>query len=81
MSARRSRAPVHERYEPRAPRVARYARRACAPVLASHFGFHSRASFCASAICAGVIFAAIKSRSAVKFPPAAAKLSYMCAMT
>jgi hypothetical protein len=27
-----------------------------------HFGFHSRASFCASAICAGVIFAATRFR-------------------
>jgi hypothetical protein len=27
-----------------------------------HFGFHSRASFCASATCAGVIFAAALSR-------------------
>ena len=29
---------------------------------ASYFGFHSRASFCASAICAGVIFAAALAR-------------------
>jgi hypothetical protein len=49
----------------------------------SSFGFHSRASFCASAICAGVMRRAAMSRfSAVGCTPcAAAKLSHMCART
>ncbi len=49
----------------------------------SGFGFHSRARFCASAICVGVILAATKSRcpAALLSPPAAAKLNHMCALT
>jgi hypothetical protein len=48
-----------------------------------YFGFHSRASFSASAICAGVIFAATISRriTASVSPLAAAKLNHMCAVT
>jgi hypothetical protein len=45
-------------------------------------GLHWRASFCASAICAGVIFAATISRAfAASFSPLTAKLSHMCART
>ena len=56
----------------------------------SGFGFHSRASFCASAICAGVILEATLPRAAAalfeRSPPplsacAAAKLYHMCATT
>jgi hypothetical protein len=70
-----SSASVHERYGPRSPRSspARAARS-----LASHFGFHSRAIFCASAICAGVIFAATLSRA---FAASWSPLSDMCAVT
>jgi hypothetical protein len=39
----------------------------------SHFGFHSRASFCASATSAGVIFVATKSR----FPSAGGELIHV----
>ena len=48
-----------------------------------YLGFHSRASFCASAICAGVILAAIWSRllMASASPLAAARLHHMCACT
>ena len=46
-------------------------------------GFHSRASFCASAICAGVMFPAALSRSftASWLPCAADKLNHMWALT
>jgi hypothetical protein len=46
-------------------------------------GFHSRASVCASAICAGVILVTTLSRflSAPLSPLAAAKLNHMCALT
>jgi Protein of unknown function (DUF2971) len=48
-------------------------------------GFHSRASLCASAICAGVMRLAISSRCSSDlrylFPCAADKLSHMCART
>jgi hypothetical protein len=46
-----------------------------------YFGFHSRASFCASATCAGVNCAATISRAftAFLFLLAAAKLNHMCA--
>ncbi len=45
------------------------------------FGFHSRAIFCASAICAGVILAATKSRllMASASPLTAARFHHMCA--
>jgi hypothetical protein len=48
---------------------------------ATYFGFHSRASFCASAICAGVNCAATISQAftAFLFLLAAAKLNHMCA--
>ena len=48
----------------------------------SGFGFHSRASLCASAICAGVIKEAMASRALterLKFPCEAARLNHMCA--
>ena len=46
-------------------------------------GFHSRASFCASAICAGVMSRAIRSRkvAAPSLPCAADKLNHMYALT
>jgi hypothetical protein len=49
----------------------------------AYFGFHSLASFCAFAICAGVIFAAALSRfcTASLCPLAAAKLNHMRAVT
>ena len=48
-----------------------------------YWGFHSRASFCASAICAGVILAATLSRflTAAASPLAATRLNHMCACT
>ena len=48
-----------------------------------YFGFHSRASFCASAICAGVILAATLSRclTASASPLAATRLNHMYACT
>jgi hypothetical protein len=50
------------------------------PQPSRYFGFHSRASFCASATCAGVNCAATISRAftAFLFLLAAAKLSHMC---
>jgi hypothetical protein len=48
-----------------------------------HFGFHSRASFCASAICAGIILAAVLSRNSIASfaPAAAAKFAHLWALT
>jgi hypothetical protein len=48
-----------------------------------HFGFHSRASFCASAICAGVMRWATRSRlvAASLTPCAADKFNHICART
>jgi hypothetical protein len=57
------------------------------PIVAHCFGFHSRASFCASAICAGVIIVAMKSRylaapaATPVFPWAALRFHHMCAAT
>jgi hypothetical protein len=73
----------------RARRGDRLSRKGCNhPVVNStgpsrHFGFHSRASLCASAICAGVILAATTFLSlGASFSPAAAdKLNHMCAVT
>jgi hypothetical protein len=49
----------------------------------SGFGFHSRASFCASAICAGVMRSAMLSLYFIAklLPRAADKLSHLCART
>ncbi len=55
-----------------------------------HFGFHSRASFCASAICSGVILDATKSRALIALSRSSwfeagrretARFSHMCART
>jgi len=55
-----------------------------------HFGFHSRTSLCAAAICAGVIFLAMMSRFFKALPrysvsatvlPAAARLNHLYACT
>jgi len=49
----------------------------------SGFGFHSRASFCASAICTGVMRSAMLSLYFIAklLPRAADKLSHLCART
>jgi len=49
----------------------------------SGFGFHSRTSLCAAAICSEVILAATLSRRSTAFcaPLAAASVNHLCAMT